>query len=132
MDSVKQLQKKLDSVFQNGAVFTYRMSNNGSVTIVASRAWALREHGDTVLVGVVFATTPRRWIHRISEVKKDGEGFILTLPDGKSVRLQSLNTKFAHPEILETIKTDDRIKEELDEEVDRFLEANPHKSLDDY
>ena len=129
MDSIKQLQKKLDKVFENGALFNYKMSAGSSMTIVASRAWALREHEDTVLIGVLFATTPRQWLHRVSEVKVSGEALLLTLANGKSVDLRPLNTKFAHPEILENIKNDDRIKEELQEEVDAFLEANPHKSL---
>jgi hypothetical protein len=132
MDSVKQLQKKLDSVFQNGALFTYRMSGGASATQVASRAWALREHNDTVLIGVIFPTISRHWLHRISDVKKDGEGFLLTLANGKSARILPLNTKFADPTLLEKIENEDRIKEELLEEVDSFLEANPHKSLDNF
>lgn len=132
MDSVKQLQKKLDAVLQNGAVFTYKMSAGASATLIASKAWALRQHEDTVLVGIVFATVPRRWIHRISEIKPEKSGLVLTLANGKSVNLQPVNTQFVHPSILEKIQNDDRIKEELDEEVDAFLEANPHKSLDNF
>jgi hypothetical protein len=132
MDSVNQLQKKLDAVFENGAVFTYRMSMGASTTLIASKAWALREHGDTVLVGIVFAMVPRHWIHRVSEVRNDGGWLSLLLPNGKSVTLWPLNTEFVASNILERVKNDNRTKEELLEEVDAFLEANPHKSLDNF
>ena len=128
MDSVKQLQKKLDAVFTNGAIFTYDMKP-ARATLIASKGWALREHEDTVLVGIVFATIQRRWVHRVSEVKKEGDGLALILANGKSVSLRPLNTQFVHPDILAAIQNDNRIKEELDEEVDGYLEANPHKSL---
>lgn len=134
MDSVEQLQNKLNKVFENGAVFTYRMSGSasGSVTLIASKAWALSQQEDTVLVGIIFATVPRQWIHRISEVKPDGDGLLLTLPNGKTVTLRPLNTKFVHPDILARIQNDNRVKEELDEEVEDHLEANPHRSLDSF
>ena len=129
MDNIKQLQKKLDKVFQNGALFTYEIVP-GSVTLIASKAWALRQHEDSILIGIVFASNPRRWLHRITDVKEDGSGLLLTTSQGRIVGLRPLNTQFVKPEILERIKSDDRIPEEIDEELDAFLEANPHMSLD--
>lgn len=129
MSSASQLQKRLDSVFQNGAVFTQTL-DPGSVTFIASRGWALREHGDSVLVAIVFATIPRRWIHLVSKAQDEANGLDLFTPRGRRVSLRPLNTKFVRSDILHKIKSDLRTAEDLDAEIEAFLEVNPHISLD--
>lgn len=128
MDNAQQLQKKLEKVFEQGALFTYEL-NPGSATEVASRAWAFRDFEDTVLVAIVFASNLRRWIHRIVDVKEDGSGLTLTTTRHRKVMLRPLNTKYAHPKVLERIKNEDRILEDIEQELEAFLEANPHMSL---
>lgn len=131
MYSADQLQKRLDMVFQNGALFTYEITP-GSVTLVASRGWALREYGDSVLVGIIFATIPRRWLHRITKVIDSGDGLRLVTSRGRAADLWPLNTQFVKPQILDRIKNETRTSEGLEAELDAFLEANPHIGLEKF
>ena len=125
MDSAEKLQKRLDQVFQNGALFTQELSS-GSVTTIASRAWALREHENGVLVAIIFATNLRRWIHLVTEVQINGGFLTLRALNTGLVNLHPLNPNFVRPDILEKAKNESRTKEQIEANLDAFLEGNPH------
>lgn len=129
MNKAEKFQLKLDKLFGSGAWFTYDL-NPGSVTMVASRVWALREYENTILVAIIFAGTPRRWIHRIVAIDSDSKSALwMKTADGRKVVLRPLNPNSVKPEIYAKVLNEDRTIEDIDQELDAFLEANPHTSL---
>jgi hypothetical protein len=120
MNKVEKFQQVLDKVTANGGRLTY-----GYDVSLVSKAFALVEMGEGVIVRILSADSSREWTHLVADFKRVGEGIVLVLATPTKPAILYPLGDFASDEVKKEIAEDSRTREEALTDFEEYLEANP-------